>query len=240
MPTGQAVVNSALTVLGILEQGGTASYSDLSYGLSELNDMWQAWGIDEGLIFALQTGVISLASGTPSYALGPGGTSPFNTTLPSRIYKANYLTAGGRNELRIVNADQYYSHNDLSAAAAAPDEIYPDFNVASATGQATVYLWPVPNISGSSLEMQTGAAFTTWQLGTNYYIPQGYQDAIKWALAFRMLSAFGMAVAQQVAQVVTVEATKAENRIREMNKFNRQLPPGTDAVPTPAEMPKGA
>ncbi len=53
MPTGQAIINSALTAIGILEQGGTPSVSDSVDALSELNAAWNAWGIDDGLIYAI-------------------------------------------------------------------------------------------------------------------------------------------------------------------------------------------
>ena len=52
MPTGQQIVSDALTIMGILEQGGTPSVSDSVDCLGALNVFWQAWGIDEGLIYA--------------------------------------------------------------------------------------------------------------------------------------------------------------------------------------------
>ena len=78
--------------------------------------------------------------------------------------------------------------------------------------------------------------FTNWTLVTNYQLPPGYQDTIEWALAFRMLPTFGVAVQQQVAAVVQAEGVKAEARLRKSNQINRQLPDA--AVMVPSEQPK--
>lgn len=231
--TGQQMVNSALTILGILEQGGTPSASESQDGLYELNGMWNAWGIDEGLIFGVQSITKALTAAVPSYTVGPAGA--FVTPAPSKIYQAFIVASdGSRNEIEVVNAARYYAHNDLAASAVTPDEVYPDFNVISSTGLVTIYLWPVP--SGTpTLQLITGAEFTTWTLNGTYYVPQGFLDAIQYALAWRLIPRFGVVVPQQIAQEVAMLGEKSELRIREMNKANRLLQPGTEMLAPPAQ-----
>lgn len=231
--TGQAVVNASLTMLGILEQGGTPSASESQDSLNELNSMWNAWGIDEGLIFAESTDQYALTQNVGVYPIGPSAAAPFNVPLPSRIYRATYVTPDGRNQLDVVNADEYFKHNDLLASAVAPDELYPDFNPVAATGTAILRLWPVPNVTSCLLELNTGAPFTTWALNTTYFLPQGYQDAVQYALAWRLIPRFGLIVPQQIAQEISMLGEKAELRIREMNKVNRRLVPGTEMLVPP-------
>jgi hypothetical protein len=298
MPTGQVVINGALSKLGLLDPGtGTPSTSDSTYALAELNNMWAAWGIDEGLIYAVLSAQFPLSAYVQWYTIGSGAT--FNQTqVPSRIYKAFIVdsqsftsqtqsglttafvtnTSGlfigqqvygsgyapgtiilgvttntsittsiamtasasgvstvavglSRNELKIVEATQYYSHNDLAAAAATPEELYPDYNVDS-SGYAKLYVWPVANeYQANYLEIDQAVPFTTWALAVNYNIPQGFQDMIEWALAFRCLAAFGEAVSSDTAQVISAEGGKAEARIRVMNAKNRQLPEPVMAIP---------
>jgi hypothetical protein len=232
VPTGQQIINAALTDLGILEQGGIPSTSDSNDALADLNSFWDAWGIDEGLIYAVQTKQYALTQNVGTYAIGLTAGSPFNVPLPSRIYSAFFTTASGRNEIEIVSQQRYFAHNDLAALAVAPDELYPDFNVLSATGLANLYLWPVPSVAGASLELETGAPFGLWTLQANYFVPQGFQDAIQECLAFRLLTRFGAAVDQAIALAVVAKAQKAEQRIRTMNAFNRKLPPGAEMAPT--------
>ena len=94
MPTGQDIVSAALTTLGMLEQGGTPSVSDSVDSLAELNAMWDAWGIDEGLIYAILTQRFQLAANIAFYTIGPGG--GFSTTrAPARIYRATVASVTG-------------------------------------------------------------------------------------------------------------------------------------------------
>lgn len=230
MPTGQVIVNNALTILGILEQGGTPSASESQDSLNELNSMWNGWGIDEGLIYAVGPISKALAPNVPSLTIGPG--AAWDTPLPSRVYKAFIVNPDNRNEIEIVTGEHYWHHNDMAASAVTPDEVYPDFNVDPVTGFATIYTWPVQT-GTPTLELTVGAAFGTWVLGTNYIIPQGFQDAIQYALAWRLIPRFGMIVPQTIAEAVTGLAQKAELRIREMNKINRQLPPGSEILMPP-------
>lgn len=233
--TGQTLINAALEMLGINELGGTPSASESQSALNELNAMWNTWGIDQGIIYAEQTISQILVATTASYTIGTGAT--WNTPAPGRVYKAFIISSdGGRNEIDVVNADRYYSHNDLAATAVVPDEVYYDFNIAAATGYGTVYLWPVPS-STPTLQLTTGAEFAAWTLSGTVYIPQGYQDAIQYALAWRLIPRYGLIVPDTIKQMIAGLAEKAELRIREMNKVNRQLPPGTEMLQPPTAPP---
>ncbi len=233
MPTGQQVINTALEILGINELGGTPGASESQSALNELNAMWNAWGIDEGLIFAEISITKALLASTASYTIGP--TASFVAPVPGKIYRAFIIAADGtRTELTIVNADKYYAHNDLAASAISPDEVYPDFNVSPTTGFPTIYLWPV-NTGTPTLQLIVGATFTTWALGTTYNIPQGFQDLINYALAWRLIPRFGVIVPDTIKQEVAMLAEKAELRVREMNKANRMLQPGTEMLQPPQQ-----
>ncbi len=319
MPTGQAVVNNILTKLGLNNPSGNAGPGDSNYVLIELNQMWDSWGIDEGLIYAVLAFRFALTPGIGTYTIGSPASSAvpqpnFKAPRPARIYRAiitqatggainsNSLfdggtayavndtgvfqggtgtvatytvntvdgsgkvltytvsaagtgytpmlgattatggaqagigtgfrisiasvTAGGqnRNELNIVDATKYYAHNDLQASAATPDELYPDYNV-NADGYATLYFFPIPLVlAATNLELNQAVAFTTWSLTGDYKIPEGYQNALEWVVAFRCLPGFGQAVGQGVAEVVAAEAVKGEQLLRAMNAINRQLP----------------
>lgn len=239
MPSGLTIISNSLVILGILEQSGSPSASDAAAGLAELNSLWNSWGIDNGLIFSIQAVTKALASGVASYTIGTGGT--FNTPLPTAIYRAFIAQTGNRTELKIIEAQQYYAHNDLTATAVTPDEVYLDFNVDPTTGLGRVYLWPVPTFTviTPSLELDTGVAFTAWSLGTNVNLPYGYQDAIQYALAFRLIPQYGGIVAPQVMQTVADLGAKAELRIRTMNARNRLMPPEMAAL-NPLGAPQAA
>ncbi len=230
MPTGQAIVNNALNILTIVELGGTPSATDSQNSLDELNIMWNAWGIDEGLIFAIGPISKALPANIASMTIGVGAT--WNTPVPSRIYKAFIVNGDNRNEIEVADAERYWHHNSMDASASTPDEVYVDFNIDPTTGYATVYTWPIQT-GTPTLELTVGAPFTLWALNTNYNLPQAYQDAIQYALAWRLIPRFGVIVPESIATAVEGLAQKAELRIREMNRVNRQLPGGTEQLVPP-------
>lgn len=233
MPSGQNIANNVLNKLGILELGGTPSASDSTAIVTELNAMWNSWGIDEGLIYSIQSITKALVTATASYTIGTGAT--WNTPVPSRIYKAFFTLGTSRNELEIVEAGKFYSHNDLGSTTSnlgTPEEVYPDYNIDPTTGFGKVYLWPIPvfNAGAPLLELETSVTFASWVLNTNYILPAGFQDAIEQALAWRMISYFGGIVAPQVIETISALGQKAELRIRTANAKNRLLQPEIAAL----------
>jgi hypothetical protein len=240
MPAGQDIINGALTALGILDQGGTPSVSDSTDALTELNNMWQAWGVDEDLVYAIQNQTFAWAPATASNVIGPNATAPFNVPYPQKLYHAHWIDSlGVRSDLEIVEALGYSRHGDLGATAKRPDEIFLDWNVDPVLGGITAALWPVPSLAGT-VELDTAVTFQLWTLTGVFILPYGFQDALQYALAWRLLPRFGAAVAQQVAEVVRELGQKSEMRLIAMNAANRQkpLPPpisgGQSPITTPA------
>lgn len=86
MPTGQSIINNALTNLGIREQGATPSVSDSNDALDQLNVLWDAWSVDEGLIWEEQPVLGPLVANKGGYTVGTAGDIVF--ARPGRIYRA--------------------------------------------------------------------------------------------------------------------------------------------------------
>ncbi len=219
MPSGQTIITNALTALGINDQGGAPNASDSADALAELNVMWGAMGIDEGLIFAVQAATIATTIAGASYLW-----SIFSTAAPpSKIYTANWLNAAGqRFPLEVIPSERYRAHRDLAAAALAPEELYADFLIPAAAGTGSVFLWPVPSVVGT-LDIEVGAIFAAWTLAGVYSLPQGYQDLIEKALAFRLIARFGDLITGDTAKVIQAVGSEAQMRIRKLNAAHRQL-----------------
>jgi hypothetical protein len=239
-PTGLQIVTNALIYLGIVETGGTASNSDAQTALNSLNDMWDAWSADFGLIYSVaeyQIGPIGPYSYPVSggeyvagIQIGPGGDLGF---LPSFISSARWIVYVGTNPvftpLKFVTAEEFFGHTDPLANAIAPSEIYIDWNTnnkgtSAISGAVGVFLYPTSyNVGPCYLSLSIGAQITTWALNTAFPMIASYQDAVTWSLAQRLLPLFGVAVQPQVAALVEQSAAKAEARVREMNARNRLL-----------------
>jgi hypothetical protein len=70
MPTGQTIINNALTALNILDAGGTPSASESTDLLGELNVQVDAWATDETLIPSILTSQYALTAAYNPYAMG--------------------------------------------------------------------------------------------------------------------------------------------------------------------------
>lgn len=92
MATGQQIATDVLTKLGLCPPSGAPSASDSNYVLSELNTMWDAWGIDEGLIYAVLAAQFPLTAFQQSYSIGLSG-ADLTATPPSRIYAVHVVDA---------------------------------------------------------------------------------------------------------------------------------------------------
>src|ERR1039458_6852406 len=80
-------------MLGMNEQGGTPSVSDSQDCLNLFNSMWAAWGIDEGLIYAIVAQRFPTTANLGIYTIGAG--AQFNVPPPGRIYRAAFLNVTG-------------------------------------------------------------------------------------------------------------------------------------------------
>lgn len=235
MPTGQQIINNALTALNILDAGGAPSGSESADLLIELNVMVDGWSAEETLVPSITTAQYALTANQNPYPMGPAATAPFNVPRPVRIDQAVLVSTVGsgttRKGLRMVGSTTYFGHGDLKAASTTADEIYIDYQDSS-TGAMNVYLFPVPSCPTSTLlELETWNAIAAFALGVNQNLPPSYQDAIQQALAFRCLSRYGAAVNAETAQIVTSLGETAKDRVKTLNVANRVMNPSL-APPT--------
>lgn len=235
--SGQQIITRALSDLGLVEQGGAPSVSDSTFALDKLNDIWESWSVNEDFIYEVAATQFALTGATASYPIGPSATAPFNVARPARIYGAAMVATVGsganRSQLHVVSAPEYYAHHDLAAAATSAEELYPDY-ADSSSDAMTLYLWPVPSCpTVTKLELQYGVIFTVWTLAGAYQIPPGYAEALRSALAWGLLPSFGVAVQQQIAEVVRENGLKAMATLAAANAFNRQRPSPMLQQPAP-------
>lgn len=154
-PTGQNIVTNALIAIGICSQNGKPSVSDSQAGLDELNAMWDAWGVDEGLIYAETASRFPLTQNYGVYTIGPG--AAFNAPVPQRIYKARFTvaTAGAISSTDLNQGGQGYAENDTGV-------------VLGANGSQATYTVNTVSASGAVL------TFTISTAGTGYIAGFGF------------------------------------------------------------------
>lgn len=227
MPTGQQIITRAVSVLNIIDDGGAISASENAGLLIELNAMVDAWATEETLVPSISTAQYALTGAKNPYTYGTGG--EFDGARPVRVDQAIFVATVGavktRKPLRIVGSKEYFAHGDLAAAASSAEEVYLDF-ADDASARMKVYFFPVPSCPTTSwAEFEVWAAIAAWALGTNQNLPNGYEDAIVYGLAYRCIPRYGAIVNPAVAEVVTDIGKQAKQRIQKLNIQNRLLDP---------------
>ncbi len=178
---------------GLARPGRTASTEELADGLSRLNDMIDAWGIERLTIFFVLRTEKVLASGTVSYTLGTGG--DINIVRPNRLESAGLIldnTADPVTEVEIdVFTDQDWrgiAQKDLTNPLA--QGVY--FDHGWTAGLARISPWPIPSVATTTLVLYALQALTAFaDLTTNYTFPPGYAEALRLQLALRLAPEFG-------------------------------------------------
>jgi len=233
-------VNQALTLLGILEQGGTASISDSTFGLTALNLLLGQCRIRNLMVWSISNTTYALPSSAGSYAIGLGAAAPFNVLRPNFIERANILLAGPNAlktityPLKVVKYDEWSQITDLNALAAIPELLYNDCG----DPISNLWLWPIPRVSTATLlQLYAWAQLTDFAtLIAAEDMPDGYGEAITNMLALRMAPAFGAVIAPTVLQVIQGVAEMAEQSLMALNAKTRNL---MMAPPPGAQMPSG-
>jgi hypothetical protein len=140
---------------------------------------------------------------TNPYTIGTGGN--FNTERPANqnsIIAVNLVltSPGAPNEVRVplgaYTSDTYFANQIPGMASGQPTNYY--YNPTYADGLGSFYLWPVPNVATNDIEilfLRPLALFA--DLDTEYDVPDGADDALMYALMFRLAGTNGRDVAPE-------------------------------------------
>lgn len=229
--SAQTLINIALTDLGILDQGGTPSYSDSTEALSRLNMLIQQWRLEDLYIWAVEVASYPLVLAQKSYQIGPGA-ADFNAARPDYIEQALISIMGPNpnnaltHEMKFITQKEYGNLVDQNALGAIPARIYND----RASPISNLYIWPTARCdTATNLVLYTWAQLSQFPtLFDSAELPEGYAEAITSAMALRLAPMFGVPIASDVIQVKNAIALAAEQRIKVLNARARGV-----AMPMP-------
>lgn len=217
--TANGLISDALSDLGVLASGQTASAADLALGLRRLNAMIDDWRTS-GLLVPLWTRTAyNLVAGTATYTIGSGGT--FNQDRPERIPAAGLIldpSADSPTEYALGSSLTRYewvgvTDKDVSGT---PRAIYYNPTYTASLGVITVY--PVPDSSDYDLVLYTPTPLAQFaDTSTSYVLPSGYERAIVKNLALELAPAFGAVPSSEVLR-------GAESTMSKIKHRNAQVP----------------
>lgn len=201
MPTARALIADAFSILNVFQPGQLIPAAQSSFAFRWLNDMIGQWALQQGTIPAVTREIWPLTAGRggPSdlYTYGPGG--DFNTTkAPTQSsFLGATLQLGGSTPQNTVYIPRALLTDDAWIAIQLPEmqnsqftEVW--YNPTYTSGLGQIGLWPVPNTSENALVLWRQVQLAKFaDLDTDVTLPEGYDQAIKYELAFLLATPFG-------------------------------------------------
>lgn len=208
MATAQDLIQGALQALGVMGDGDVPTASELADGLVYLNDMLESWSIDSMMVYQILQETKAITSGTTSITIGAGG--DFNTTRPVQIENAFLRDVNNIDyQLQMLPQDSYQQIQLKSIQTSIPYAAYYD----NAYPLGTLYFYPIPG-QNFTLYMNSWKQLQQFaSLATAYALPPGYKEAIRFSLAIRLASQYGVPVPASVVELAksSVSLVKRKN-----------------------------
>lgn len=207
---GGQIVTAALRKLRVLGGGESATADQMTDGLQALNLMvksLQARGIH---LWRRTEGSLALTADTQSYTFGSGGDF---TTRALRIEDMRSQKTGEAEiPMWLLSRDEYFDLPNKDTTG-TPTQFYYDPQLTT----AKLYIWPVPNATGTTLKFTYARQFEDFdEQAHDPDFPQEWLNLLVYGLALEMAPEYSKEVPQLVA-------AQAERLLREVEGFDREL-----------------
>lgn len=181
------LVTSSFRLINRLAPGRTIGPSELAAGVECLNAMIDSWNADRLFIYRIAAATYTLTPNTQSYTIGPSAAT-FTAARPERIERANIVDVlsnpaqPSRTPLELIDSRAWSEIAVRSVSSPLPDRLYYD----RAYPNGSLSLYPYPSVA-NQLELFTWGLMGAVASGDTLSVPPGYQEALKYNLAVRMV-----------------------------------------------------
>lgn len=209
------LITQAYQAIGVYADGETPNAADANTGLDALNDVLEAWSLQELAVYGGLPDPFVTVAGKAIYTVGPGG--DFNIARPVSSLDYLYVTLNGAD----FSADPW-SEDDYAAVAiktmrSDPVERFVYINDAPL---GRLILYPTPNsaipINLGTTRVLTAVASTA----TVLTLPPGYSRALKFALAEELRPTFASPIDVSGKARSALALIKSANRSRRTMGFD--------------------
>lgn len=227
MPTGRDIVSAALTEIGILRAGSTATADQAVQGLQRLDRWIDSLRLERFSMKSRLRTVRAMTANLATYVVGAGG--QFNILHPAFIENASVIldnTAATLVEREIeVLTDDRWARITQKSLTGQPEAVY--FDRTYSDGLGIIHVWPVPSAATYSIVIYTPQARTVFSdLNTDYQIPPGYEELFVMNLAVLLAPSYGVRLDPD--GIVFTSATQARERVGLTNLQVPDLRPSSD------------
>jgi hypothetical protein len=187
-----------MILTGALAQGEDPSAADAQDALRRLNRMVSAWRNLRLTCYVVEENVYPFVGSQQEYTIGPGG--DFDQFRPQWLSYCDLILAGTSPaisiKLNIITVKDWSFQSVKAQTSTQPTQVYyyTQFPQTGAdAGLGKLIFWPKPtNVNSVRLYCPRGIdAFDDFS--TDYSFPPGYEDALEYGLAVRLIQAgFGL------------------------------------------------
>ena len=204
--TALELIRDALVMSGALAQGEEPGDAEAQDAFRRLNRMVSGWANQRLTIFVTERNVHTLVGSQGTYTIGPGG--DFNQARPQWISYAGLILTSPNPDveipLRILTIKDWWLQSVKDLTSTLPTTIYYNTTFPSSgadAGLGEIICWPIPTqVNQIALYCPTQLSeFAT--LSTDYSFPPGYEDALEYNLAVRLIQS-GMGLREHLADIV--------------------------------------
>lgn len=216
MTTALDIITTALQDLGVIAVEESPIAAEASGALNKLNNMLDAWSIENLMVYGGFQTVFNLTAGQGVYTLGTGG--DFSMPRPNFIREAYLRTTALPNldtQLQVLTIDEYASLPFKGETSNMPFYLYYDNNFPL----MSVYLNPVPTSTIYQLVLWTDRVLNNLALNDTISLPPAYKRAIEANLTLELESSYGRAASPSVQRI----AMSSKNTIRRKNLVLNEL-----------------
>jgi hypothetical protein len=202
--TAQEMIVEAMSLIGAIAGGETATGQDMETCLYSLNSMLDSWATELPMIFVTREYTLT-GYAAASFTMGVGGT--ISATRPTHIADGCFVRVQGVDyPIRAITSVEYAEIPNKSLSSDIPQYVSYFGDAPLAVG----YLWPVPTGAGDIhiVIPEQVAEFTTISASAN--LAQGTRRAIAYSLAEEIAPKFG----RQIDREVSRRASLARRNVR--------------------------
>lgn len=205
--TVRELIRSSLLLIGAVASNENMSATESQDALSGLNKIIESWSTEGLMIYTKTFETFSLVASQASYTIGVGGN--FNTSNPHIIENASIIDGTTEFPLDIISAQEYQQIGNKTVSAQIPHTLF--FNRGATT--STIFLNPIPSTANQIkiYSVKPLSAFSS--INDTITLPNGYADALEYALAVRLSPQYG----KPVNPDIKAEAINSKAKLKRLN-----------------------
>jgi len=200
------LIRSALIMTGSLAQGEDPSNADAADALSRLNRMIGGWQNQRLTCYVVEENVYPLVGSQQEYTIGPGG--DFDQFRPQFLGYCGLILANTSPAVEIkvpIITVKDWSYQSVKAQTSTqPTQVYYYTQFPSSGAEAglgKLIFWPKPTVVNSVRIYCPRPIDEFDDLTTEYSLPPGYEDALEYNLAVRLIQS-GMGLREHLSDIL--------------------------------------